>query len=123
MAFDISTLTSLLAEFGVGALAGGLLTYVLKKLFNLIVQILTFAFALFVLGLTWLASQGVITVNWPVLWTLIQTDLTGLYSMAQNLASSNAGSSALSYITNLLPSLGAAGIGVIIGFLAMFRKK
>ena len=85
---------------------GFLLGYGLKKVATLLLKIMALISGLFMLGLTWLASVGVITVNFNAFTSTISNSVTG--TMATLLSS-------LAFIAQVFPIGGSFGVGFYIG--------
>lgn len=98
--------TLLATQIGLGGTMGFLLGYGLKKVAAVILKIMALVSALFMLGLTWLASIGVISVNFNAFTSTINNSFTG--AMA-------AFASALAFVAQLTPIGGSFGLGFYIG--------
>ena len=104
---DPSNLATLLAtQIGFGGTLGFLLGYGIKKIAAVLLKIIALISALFMLGLTWLASTGVITVNFNAFTSTVGNSFTGV--MAALISS-------FVFIAQLLPIGGSFGIGFYLG--------
>lgn len=96
----------LVTQIGFGGTLGFLLGYGLKKAATLILKIIALVSGLFMLGLTWLASIGVITINFNAFETTAGNSFAG---MAAALVSS------LTFAAQILPIGGSFGVGFYLG--------
>jgi uncharacterized membrane protein (Fun14 family) len=104
---DPSNLATLLAtQIGFGGTVGFLLGYGLKKIAAVLLKIMALISALFMLGLTWLATIGVITVNFNAFTSTIGNSFTG--AMAALISS-------FVFIAQLLPIGSSFGVGFYLG--------
>ena len=104
---DPSNLATLLAtQIGFGGTLGFLLGYGIKKIAGVLLKIIALISALFMLGLTWLASIGVITVNFNAFTSTVGNSFTG--AMAALISS-------FVFIAQLVPISGSFGIGFYLG--------
>jgi len=100
-------LAALLAtQIGLGGTIGFLLGYGLKKVATIVLKIVAFVSALFMLGLTWLASIGVITINYNTFTSSVGQSFTG--AMAAMMSS-------LGLLAQAFPIGGGFGVGFYIG--------
>jgi uncharacterized membrane protein (Fun14 family) len=91
---------------GLGGTLGFLLGYGLKKIAALVMKVLALISALFMLGLTWLASIGVITVNFNAFTSTVSNSFTG--ALAGLLSS-------FAFLAQVFPIGGSFGVGFYIG--------
>jgi uncharacterized membrane protein (Fun14 family) len=106
-ALDSSGLATLLVtQIGFGGTLGFLLGYGLKKVAAVILKIIALVTGLFMLGLTWLASIGVIAINFNAFETTMGNSFAG---MAAALISS------LTFAAQILPIGGSFGVGFYLG--------
>jgi uncharacterized membrane protein (Fun14 family) len=104
---DNGTLATLIAtQIGLGGTLGFLLGYGLKKIATIVLKIMALVSALFMLGLTWLASTGLITVNLNAFTTAVGNSFSG--------AMTALGSSFAS-VSQAFPIGGSFGVGFYIG--------
>ena len=106
-ALDNSGWASLLAtQIGFGGTLGFLLGYGLKKVAAILLKIAALIGGLFMLALTWLASIGVITINFNAFTTVMKSNMGGAISAL-------VGSLALA--AQVVPMGGSFGLGFYIG--------
>jgi uncharacterized membrane protein (Fun14 family) len=106
-ALDNSGLASLIAtQIGFGGAFGFLLGYGLKKVAGIVLKILALVAGLFMVALTWLASIGIISINFNSFTSHMESGLTGV-------ASALVGS--LTVIGQVLPIGGSFGLGFYLG--------
>jgi uncharacterized membrane protein (Fun14 family) len=106
-ALDTSGLVNLvITQIGFGGTLGFLLGYGLKKVAAIILKIAALISGLFMLGLTWLASTGVITVNFNAFSSIVQNGLT-------NSIAGLVGSATL--LAQVVPMSGSFGVGFYLG--------
>lgn len=106
-ALDNSGLATLLVtQIGFGGTLGFLLGYGLKKVAAVILKVVALVSGLFMLGLTWLASIGVVTINFNAFETTMGNSFAG---MAAALASS------LTFLAQIMPMGGSFGLGFYLG--------
>jgi uncharacterized membrane protein (Fun14 family) len=106
-ALDNSGWATLLAtQIGFGGTLGFLLGYGLKKVAAILLKIAALVAGLFMLGLTWLASMGVITVNLGAFTSTMENSMGGVISAL-------AGSLALA--AQVVPMGGSFGLGLYLG--------
>lgn len=98
--------TLLVTQIGFGGTLGFLLGYGLKKVATIILKIIALVSGLFMLGLTWLASIGVITINFKAFETTVGNSFAG---MAAALVSS------LTFLGQIVPMGGSFGVGFYLG--------
>jgi uncharacterized membrane protein (Fun14 family) len=104
---DSSSWATLLAtQVGFGGSFGFLLGYGLKKVATILLKIAALIAGLFMLALTWLASIGVITINFNAFTSTIENNLAGAISAL--LAS-------LAWAAQVLPMGGSFGLGFYLG--------
>ena len=101
-----SLVTALATQIGLGGTLGFLLGYGLKKIAAVLLKILALVAALFALGLTWLASIGVITVNLNAFTSTIDNSFTG--AMAALISS-------FAVVAQIFPIGGSFGLGFYLG--------
>jgi len=104
---DNGTLATLITtQIGLGGTLGFLLGYGLKKVATILLKIMALVSALFMLGLTWLASIGVITVNFNVFTTTVGNSFSGaIAALGSSFAS----------VSQAFPIGGSFGVGFYIG--------
>ena len=106
-ALDTSGLVNLLVtQVGFGGTLGFLLGYGLKKVAAIVLKIAALISGLFMLGLTWLASTGVITVNFNAFSSIIGSAFT---NSVAGLVSS------ITVLGEALPISGSFGVGFYLG--------
>lgn len=98
--------TLILTQIGFGGTLGFLLGYGLKKVATIILKILALISGLFMLGLTWLASIGVISVNFNTFSTAVGSGFAGAIA---GLVSS------LAFVGQILPIGGSFSLGFYLG--------
>jgi uncharacterized membrane protein (Fun14 family) len=104
---DTSGLVNLvLTQVGFGGTLGFLLGYGLKKVAAIVLKIAALITGLFMLGLTWLASTGVITVNYNAFSSIIGNAFTN--SIAGLIGS-------ITLLGEVLPMSGSFGLGFYLG--------
>lgn len=104
---DSSGLATLfITQIGFGGTLGFLLGYGLKKVATIILKILALVSGLFMLGLTWLASMGVITVNFNAFSNAVGSGFAGALA---GLVSS------LAVLGQILPIGGSFSLGFYLG--------
>ena len=104
---DTSGLVNLvLTQVGFGGTLGFLLGYGLKKVAAIVLKIAALIAGLFMLGLTWLASTGVITVNYNAFSSIIGNAFTN--SIAGLIGS-------ITLLGEVLPMSGSFGLGFYLG--------
>jgi uncharacterized membrane protein (Fun14 family) len=104
---DSSGWANLLAtQIGFGGTFGFLLGYGLKKVATILLKIAALVAGLFMLGLTWLASTGVIAINFNAFTSTMENTLGGAIS---SLVSS------LAWAAQILPIGGSFGLGFYLG--------
>lgn len=104
---DTNGLVSILVtQIGFGGTLGFLLGYGMKKVATIILKITALIAGLFMLGLTWLASTGVITVNFNAFSSMIGNAFTG--SIAGLVGS-------ITLLGEVLPMSGSFGVGFYLG--------
>jgi uncharacterized membrane protein (Fun14 family) len=98
--------TLLVSQVGFGGTLGFLLGYGLKKVAAVVLKIVALISGLFMLGLTWLASIGVITVNFNAFAnTAGNTFANSLTAVVGSLA----------FIAQVFPMGGSFGLGFYLG--------
>lgn len=98
--------TLFLTQIGFGGTLGFLLGYGIKKVATIMLKVVALVSGLFMLGLTWLASIGVITVN----FNAFSNDIGGTFVGAlAGLVTS------LTYLAQILPIGGSFGLGFYLG--------
>lgn len=104
---DTNGLATLLAtQVGFGGTLGFLLGYGLKKVAAIVLKILALVAGLFMLGLTWLASVGIITINLNAFSTAVGNAFAG--TLAGLVGS-------LTFMAQILPMGGSFGLGFYLG--------
>lgn len=98
--------TLIMTQIGFGGTLGFLLGYGLKKVATVILKILALVSGLFMLGLTWLASIGVISVNFNAFSADVGNGFAGAMT---GLISS------LAFAGQILPIGGSFGLGFYLG--------
>jgi len=96
----------LLSQVGFGGTLGFLLGYGLKKVAAIVFKILALVSGLFMLGLTWLAWIGVITLNFNALASTAGNSFTN---------SITALAASLAFIGQIFPLGGSFGFGFYLG--------
>ena len=98
--------TLLVSQVGFGGTLGFLLGYGLKKVAAIVLKIVALISGLFMLGLTWLASIGVITVNFNAFANAAgNTFANSLTAIVGSLA----------FIAQVFPMGGSFGLGFYLG--------
>ncbi len=98
--------TLLVSQVGFGGTLGFLLGYGLKKVAAIVLKIVALISGLFMLGLTWLASIGVITVNFNVFANAAgNTFANSLTAIVGSVA----------FIAQVFPMGGSFGLGFYLG--------
>ncbi|MGA2972032.1 MAG: FUN14 domain-containing protein [Candidatus Bathyarchaeia archaeon] len=104
---DTSGLATLfVTQIGFGGTLGFLLGYGLKKVATVVLKILALISGLFMLGLTWLASIGVITVNFNAFSSAVDSGFAGAIA---GLVGS------LAFLGQVLPIGGSFSLGFYLG--------
>ena len=98
--------TLLMTQIGFGGTLGFLLGYGLKKVATVILKILALVSGLFMLALTWLASIGVISVNFNAFSGAVGSGFAGVIA---GLVSS------LAFVGQILPIGGSFSLGFYLG--------
>ncbi len=98
--------TLLVTQIGFGGTLGFLLGYGLKKIAAIILKVMALVSGLFMLGLTWLASVGVITVNFNAFTNTVGNTFTGMFAALIG---------SLTFLAQILPMGGSFGLGFYIG--------
>jgi uncharacterized membrane protein (Fun14 family) len=98
--------TLLVSQVGFGGTLGFLLGYGLKKVAALVFKIVALVSGVFMLFLTWLASTGIITLNFKAF-----TNLAG--NTFANSLTALVGS--LAFIAQIIPMGGSFGLGFYLG--------
>jgi uncharacterized membrane protein (Fun14 family) len=93
-------------QIGFGGTLGFLLGYGLKKVATVVLKILALISGLFMLGLTWLASIGVITVNFNAFSSAVDSGFAGAIA---GLVGS------LAFLGQVLPIGGSFSLGFYLG--------
>jgi uncharacterized membrane protein (Fun14 family) len=107
LALDNSGLASLIAtQIGFGGAFGFLLGYGLKKVAAIVLKILALVAGLFMVALTWLASMGVVSINFNAFTSHMESGLAGIASALV---------SSLTMVAQVLPIGGSFGLGFYIG--------
>jgi len=104
---DSGSFATLLAtQIGLGGTLGFLLGYGLKKIAAVILKILALVAALFALGLAWLASIGIVSVNFNAFTSTLDNSFTG--AMAALISS-------FAFFAQAFPIGGSFGLGFYLG--------
>jgi uncharacterized membrane protein (Fun14 family) len=103
---DNGIATLLASQIGLGGTIGFLLGYGLKKVATIVFKIVALVSAFFMLALTWLASIGIIAVNYNVFQSTMGSTLD---------ATAAALVSSLTLLAQVLPMGGSFGLGFYIG--------
>ena len=98
--------TLIATQIGFGGTLGFILGYGLKKVAAIVLKILALVAGLFMLGLTWLASIGVITVNFNAFTATMENNFAGVISALVG---------ALALVAQVLPISGSFGLGFYLG--------
>ena len=98
--------TLIATQIGFGGTLGFILGYGLKKVAAIVLKILALVAGLFMLGLTWLASIGVITVNFNAFTATMENNLAGVISALVG---------SLALVAQVLPISGSFGLGFYLG--------
>lgn len=98
--------TLIATQIGFGGTLGFLLGYGLKKVAAIVLKILALVAGLFMLALTWLASVGVITVNFNAFTGSMENTLAGVISALVG---------SLALVAQVLPMSGSFGLGFYLG--------
>jgi uncharacterized membrane protein (Fun14 family) len=104
---DTSSWATLVAtQIGFGGTFGFLLGYGLKKVATILLKIAALVAGLFMLGLTWLASIGVVTLNFNAFTSTMENGMTGALAAV---------ASSLMWAGQVLPIGGSFGLGFYLG--------
>jgi uncharacterized membrane protein (Fun14 family) len=98
--------TLLVSQVGFGGTLGFLLGYGLKKVATLVFKLVALVSGLFMLGLTWLASIGVITINFNAFANAAGNTFAN--SMTALVGS-------LAFVAQVIPMGGSFGLGFYLG--------
>ena len=98
--------TLIATQIGFGGTLGFILGYGLKKVAAIVLKILALVAGLFMLGLTWLASVGVITVNFNAFTGSMENTFAGVISALVG---------SLALVAQVLPISGSFGLGFYLG--------
>ena len=98
--------TLIATQIGFGGTLGFILGYGLKKVAAIVLKILALVAGLFMLGLTWLASIGVITVNFNAFTATMENNFAGVISALVG---------SLALVAQVLPMSGSFGLGFYLG--------
>ena len=98
--------TLIATQIGFGGTLGFLLGYGLKKVATIVLKILALVAGLFTLGLTWLASTGVITVNFNAFTSNVENTFAGAISALVG---------SLTFAAQILPIGGSFSLGFYLG--------
>jgi uncharacterized membrane protein (Fun14 family) len=98
--------TLLATQIGFGGTFGFLLGYGLKKVATIILKIAALVAGLFMLGLTWLASIGVVTINFNAFTSTMENSMAGALTALV---------SSLAWAAQILPMGGSFGLGFYLG--------
>jgi len=106
-ALDTSGLVNLLiTQIGFGGTLGFLMGYGLKKISAIIFKIAALVAGLFMLGLTWLASTGIISVNFNAFSSIMGNALTNSIAGMVGI---------ITLLAEVLPISGSFGLGFYLG--------
>ena len=106
-ALDTTGFATLIAtQVGFGGTLGFLLGYGLKKVAAVMLKVVALVSGLFMLGLTWLASLGVITFNYNALTSTMGNSFAGMLGVLV---------SSLTFAAQVLPMGGSFGLGFYLG--------
>ena len=98
--------TLILSQVGFGGTLGFLLGYGLKKVAAIVLKIIALISGLFMLGLTWLAWIGVISINFNTFANAAGNSFTGaITALAASLA----------FVGQIFPLGGSFGLGFYLG--------
>jgi len=95
-------LSPLVYQFGIGGIGGFVAGFAAKKISKLIIIIV----GLFVIGLLYLGTSGIINISYDKLWN----------AMADGLGLAGRGAEWLVGLISILPFMGSFVIGFLIGF-------
>jgi uncharacterized membrane protein (Fun14 family) len=98
--------TIVATQIGFGGTLGFLLGYGIKKVATILLKIAALIAGLFMLGLTWLASIGIISFNFGAFTSTMENGMTGTLAV---LASS------IVWAAQILPIGGSFGLGFYLG--------
>lgn len=98
--------TLIATQVGFGGSLGFLLGYGLKKVATILLKIAALVAGLFMLGLTWLASIGVININFDAFTSTMENSMAGAISALV---------SSLTWAAQILPMGGSFGLGFYLG--------
>ena len=98
--------TLLTTQIGFGGTLGFLLGYGLKKVAAILLKIAALIAGLFMLALTWLASIGVITINFNVFTATMENNMGGAISALVG---------SLAFAAQVVPMGGSFGLGFYLG--------
>ncbi len=106
-ALDNGALATLIAtQIGFGGTLGFLLGYGLKKVATVALKLVALVSGLFMLGLAWLASIGVITVNFNAFTSTVENTFAGTLGALV---------SSITFLAQILPMGGSFGLGFYFG--------
>jgi uncharacterized membrane protein (Fun14 family) len=106
-------LTSVAASVGVGGVAGFVIGYAIKKILKIVLVIV----GLFLAALTYLASQGVITINWDKIGSSSTSALVGLQNATIG-ATPGAADHVMMALANIgIPLTGSFAAAFAFGFM------
>ncbi len=98
--------TLIATQVGFGGTFGFLLGYGLKKVATIILKIAALIAGLFMLALTWLASIGIISVNFNAFTSNMESGLAGAFAAIV---------SSLVWTAQIFPIGGSFGLGFYLG--------
>jgi uncharacterized membrane protein (Fun14 family) len=98
--------TLIATQIGFGGTFGFLLGYGLKKIATILLKIAALIAGLFTLALTWLASIGIITINFNTFTSTAENGMTGALSALVT---------SLGWAAQVLPIGGSFGLGFYLG--------
>jgi uncharacterized membrane protein (Fun14 family) len=98
--------TLIATQVGFGGTFGFLLGYGMKKVATVVLKIAALIAGLFMLALTWLASIGIITVNFNAFTSNMESGLAGAFAAITG---------ALLWAAQIFPIGGSFGLGFYLG--------
>ncbi len=105
--------TSVAASVGVGGVAGFVIGYAIKKILKIVMVIV----GLFLAALAYLASQGVISVNWDKIGSASTSTLVGIQNATMG-ATPGAADQVMMALANIgIPLTGSFAAAFALGFM------
>jgi uncharacterized membrane protein (Fun14 family) len=101
------SIVEVVASFGGAATIGGALGWGFKKLLKVLLVVLAAVTALIAIPIGYLTYEGVITINWDKLYTLLDSAASASVSWLSTLAQT---------VAIAVPALGGFATGFAIGF-------